>query len=111
MHTLQEWQVWYQSANITGFEEPLIEAWDNRLGAQNVYFDMCVTKHIGHGHVAPEQNVAFLRIDQGLAKPAIEKAVASCIRDGSWPALTHRERLHRIVRINLAGNVVAAIRQ
>jgi len=111
MHTLQEWQVWYQSANITGFEEPLIEAWDNRLGAQNVYFDMCVTKHIGHGHVAHEKNVAFLRIDQGLAKPAIEKAVASFIRDGSWPALTHREHLHLIVRIKLARKVVAAIRQ
>ena len=108
MHTLQEWQVWYQSANITGFEEPLIEAWDNRLGAQNVYFDMCVAKH---GHVAHEKNLAFLRIDQGLVKPAIEKAVAAFIRDGSWPALTHREHLHLIVRIRLARKVVAAIRQ
>src|SRR5439155_20418298 len=111
MHTLQEWQVWYQSANITGLEEPLIEAWDNRLGAQNVYFDMCVAKHIGHGQVAHEKNVAFLRIDQGLAKLAIGKAVAAVIRDGSWPALTHREHLHLIVRIRLARKVVAAIRQ
>ena len=111
MHTLQEWQQWYQSANVTGFEEPLLEAWDNRLTAQNVYFDMCVAKHIGHGHVADEKNVAFLRIDQGLAKPAIEKAVAAFIREGSWPALTHREYLHLIVRIQLARKVVAAIRQ
>jgi len=111
MHTLQEWQQWYQSANVTGFEEPLLEAWDNRLTAQNVYFDMCVAKHIGHGHVAAEKNVAFLRIDQGLAKPAIEKAVAAFIREGSWPALTHREYLHLIVRIRLARKVVAAIRQ
>jgi hypothetical protein len=111
MHTLQEWQQWYQSANVTGFEEPLLEAWDNRLTAQNVYFDMCVAKHIGHGHVAAEKNVAFLRIDQGLAKPAIEKAVAAFIREGSWPALTHREYLHLIVRIQLARKVVAAIRQ
>ncbi len=110
MHTLQEWQVWYQSANVTGFEEPLLEAWDNRLAAQNVYFDMCVAKHIGHGHVAVKK-VAFLRIDQGLAKPAIEKAVAAFIQESSWPALTHREHLHLIVRIQLARKVVAAIRQ
>ena len=110
MHTLQEWQVWYQSANVTGFEEPLLEAWDNRLAAQNVYFDACVAKHVGHRHVAVK-NVAFLRIDQGLAKPAIEKAVAAFIRESSWPALTHREHLHLIVRIQLARKVVAAIRQ
>ena len=109
MHTLQEWQQWYQSADVTGFEEPLLEAWDNRLAAQNVYFDMCVAKHIGHGHVAGEKDVAFLRIDQGLAKPAIEKAVAAFIRDSFWPALTHREHLHLIVRIRLARKVVAAI--
>jgi hypothetical protein len=111
MHTLQEWQQWYQSANVTGFEEPVLEAWDNRLAAQNVYFDVCVAKHIGHGHVAGEKDVAFLRIDQGLAKPAIEKAVAAFIRDSSWPALTHREHLHLIVRIRLARKVVEAIRQ
>jgi len=109
MHTLQEWQQWYQSANVTGFEEPLLEAWDNRLAAQNVYFDMCVAKDIGHGQVAGEKDVAFLRIDQGLAKPAIEKAVAAFIRDSFWPALTHREHLHLIVRIRLARKVVAAI--
>ena len=110
MHTLQEWQVWYQSANVTGFEEPLLEAWDNRLAAQNVYFDACVTKHTGHRRVTAK-NVAFLRIDQGLAKPAIEKAVAAFIRECSWPALTYREHLHLIVRIQLARKVVAAIRQ
>ena len=111
MHTLQEWQQWYQSADVTGFEEPLLEAWDNRLAAQNVYFDMCVAKHIGHGQVAGEKDVAFLRIDQGLAKPSIEKAVAAFIRDSFWPALTHREHLHLIVRIRLARKVVEAIRQ
>src|SRR5205823_14834888 len=89
---------------------PLLEAWDNRLAAQNVYFDACVAKHIDHRHVAVK-NVAFLRIDQGLAKPAIEKAVAAFIRESSWPALTHREHLHLIVRIQLARKVVAAIRQ
>jgi hypothetical protein len=111
MHTLEEWQQWYHSVSITGFEEPLLEAWDNRLAAQNVYFDMCVAKHIGHAHVVIEKNIAFLRVDQGLAKPAIEKAVAAFIREGSWPALTHREHLHLIVRIQLARKVVAAIRQ
>src|SRR4029077_13998142 len=111
MHTLQEWQQWYQSANVAGFEEPLLEAWDNRLTAQNVYFDMCVAKHTGHGHVGGETNVAFLRVDQGLAKPAIEKAVDRFIREASWPALTHPEHLHLIVRIQLARKVVAAIRQ
>jgi hypothetical protein len=111
MHTLEEWQQWYQSAGVPGFQEPLLEAWDNRLAAQNVYFDMCVAKHIGHAHVAAEKNVAFLRVDQGLVKPSIEKAVAAFIREGSWPALTHREYLHLIVRIQLARKVVAAIRQ
>lgn len=111
MHTLQEWQQWYHSVSITGSEEPLLEAWDNRLAAQNVYFDMCIAKHIGHAHVADEKNVAFLRVNQGLAKPAVEKAVAAFIRERSWPALTHREYLHLIVRIQLARKVVAAIRQ
>jgi hypothetical protein len=111
MHTLEEWQQWYQSVNIIGAEEPLLEAWDNRLAAQNVYFDMCVAKHIGRAHVADEKNVAFLRVDQGLAKPMIEKAVAAFIRDGSWPTLTQREYLHLIVRIQLARKVVVAIRQ
>jgi hypothetical protein len=111
MHTLEEWQQWYHSASIPGFEEPLLEAWDNRLAAQNAYFDMCVAKHIGHPHIVDEKDVAFLRVDQGLAKPAIEKAVAAFIGDGSWPALTHRECLHLIVRIQLARKVVAAIRQ
>ena len=111
MHTLEEWQVWYQSAVMTGFEEPVLEAWDNRLAAQNVYFDMCVAKKIGHARVADEKDVAFLRMDQGLAKPVIEKAVAAFIRECSWPALSHREHLHLIVRIQLARKVVAAIRQ
>jgi hypothetical protein len=111
MHTLEEWQQWYQSAGVPGFQEPLLEAWDNRLAAQNVYFDMCIAKHADHAHVAAEKNVAFLRVDQGLAKPAVEKAVATFIREGYWPALTHREYLHLIVRIQLARKVVAAIRQ
>ena len=111
MHTLEEWQQWYHSANIPVFEEPLLETWDNRLAAQNAYFGMCVAKHIGHAHVVDEKNIAFLRVDQGLAKPAIEKAVAAFIREGAWPALTHREYLHLIVRIQLARKVVAAVRQ
>jgi hypothetical protein len=111
MHTLEEWQQWYQSVNVIGAEEPLLEAWDNRLAAQNVYFDVCVAKRIGHTHIADEKNVAFLRVDQGLAKPTIEKAVAAFVREGSWPALTHREHLHLIVRIQLARKIVAAIRQ
>jgi hypothetical protein len=41
----------------------------------------------------------------------MEKAVAAFIRDSFWPALTHREHLHLIVRIRLARKVVAAIRQ
>ena len=120
MHTLEEWQQWYQSVSIIEPrahasyrppEEPLLEAWDNRLAAQNVYFDMCVAKHTGHARVVDDKSVASLRVDQGLAKPAMEKAVGAFIRDGSWPALTHREHLHLIVRIRLARKVVAAIRQ
>jgi hypothetical protein len=72
---------------------------------------MCLAKKIGRAHVADEQNVAFLRIDQGLAKPAIEKAVTAFIREGGWPTLTHREHLHLIVRIQLARKVLAAILQ
>lgn len=120
MHTLEEWQQWYQSVSIPEprthvphrpSEEPLLEAWDNRLAAQNVYFGMCVAKTIGHAHVVDEKNVAFLRVDQGLAKPAIEKAVATFIREGAWPALAHREYLHLIIRIQLARKVVTAIRE
>src|SRR4029453_2232359 len=70
----------------------------------------CIAKHIGHARVADGTSVASLRLDQGLAKPAIEKADGAFIRDGSWPALTHREYLHLIVRIQLARKVVAAIR-
>jgi hypothetical protein len=120
MHTLEEWQQWYQSVTIIEprahapyrpSEEPRLEAWDNRLAAQNVYFDMCVAKQIGHNPVADEKSVAFLRVDQGLAKCAIEKAVAAFISEGSWPALTQREYLHLIVRIQLARKVIAAILQ
>jgi len=120
MHTLEEWQQWYQSVSVIEprapaayrpSEEPLLEAWDNRLAAQNVYFDMCVAKHTGHARGVDDKSVASLRVDQGLAKPAIEKAVGVFIRDGSWPALTHREHLHLIVRIRLARKVVAAILQ
>jgi len=123
MHTLEEWQQWYQAVSIPepraqaapaphrSSEEPLLEAWDNRLAAQNIYFDMFLAKKIGHAHVADEKNVAFLRTDQGLAKPAIEKAVTAFIRKGCWPTLTHREHLHLIVRIQLARKVLAAILQ
>jgi len=120
MHTLEEWQQWYQSVSIIAprahapyrpSEDPLLEAWDNRLAAQNVYFEMCVAKHTGHARVVDDKSIVALRVDQELAKPAIEKAVGAFIRDGSWPALTHREHLHLIVRIRLARKVVAAIRQ
>jgi hypothetical protein len=120
IHTLEEWQHWYQSVSVIEppprvphrpCEDPLLEAWDNRLAAQNVYFDICVAKHIGHARVADEKSIASLRVEQGLAKRAIEKAVGAFIRDGSWPALTHREYLHLIVRIQLARKVVASIRE
>jgi len=117
--TLEEWQ-WYQAVSIPEpraqlayrpSEEPLLEAWDNRLAAQNIYFNICVAKKTGHSHGADEKSVAFLRTDQGLAKRAIEKAVATFVREGSWPALTHREYQHLIVRIQLARKVTAAILQ
>ena len=120
MQTLEEWQPWYQAVSIPEprvppphrpSEEPLLEAWDNRLAAQNIYFNMCVAKKIGLAQVAHEKNVAFLRIDQGLAKPVIEKAVVAFIREGSWPTLTHREYQHLIVRIQLARKLTAAILQ
>src|SRR6266513_2547343 len=116
---MQEWQQWYQSVSVIEppplvphrpCQEPLLESWDNRVAAQNVYFDICIAKHIGHAGVADEKSIASLRIDQGLAKPVVEKAVGAFIRDGSWPALKHREYLHLIIRIQLARKVVAAIR-
>ncbi len=119
MHTLEKWHQWYQSVSVIEppprvphrpSEDPHLEAWDNRLAAQNVYFELCVAKQIGQPRVADEKSVASLRMDQGLAKPAIEKAIAAFIREGSWPNLTHREYLHLIVRIQLARKVVAAIR-
>ena len=121
MHTLEEWHPWYQSVSVITpplrvphrpSQDPLLEAWANRLAAQNVYFDTCISKHTGRAHNADGKSVAFLRVDQGLVKPAIEKAVATFIREGSWPALTHRECLHLIVRIQLArkvlGNIIEA---
>jgi hypothetical protein len=118
MHTFEEWH-WYQSVTTTEPrphvpyrppEEPLLEAWDNRLAAQNVYFDTRIAGKNAQAPVADEKNVAFLRTDQGLARPRIEKAVATFIREGSWPVLTRREHLHLIVRIQLARKIVAAIR-
>jgi hypothetical protein len=120
MQTLEEWKPWYQSVRVIQppprvphqpSEDPLLEAWDNRLAAQNVYLDRCVAKHVGHARIADEKDVAFLRTDQGLAKPAIEKAVTAFIREGFWPVLTHREHLHLIVRVQLARKVLAAILQ
>ena len=73
MHTLEEWQQWYQSVSVIEppprvphrpSEEPLLEAWDNRLAAQHVYFDMCVAKQIGRARVADAKSIASLRIDQ-----------------------------------------------
>jgi hypothetical protein len=119
MHTPEEWQ-WYQSVSAIEPrahvpdrppEDPLLQSWDNRLAAQNVYFDICIAKRIGHTHITDEKNVTFLRVNQGLAKPAVEKAVAAFIRQGSWPALTHRECLHLVVRIQLARKVLASILQ
>src|SRR6266550_4552909 len=95
MHTLEEWQQWYQSVSVIEppprvphrpCEEPLLEAWDNRLAAQNVYFDICIAKHIGHARVAEEKSLASLRVDKGVAKPPIEKELGACIREGSRPA-------------------------
>jgi hypothetical protein len=111
MHTLEEWHQWYHSVSGTGPEQPLLQAWDNRLAAQNVYFEMCVAKHTGHAHAVDEKGIAFLRVDQELARPAIEKAVATFIREGFWPALTHRECLHLVFRIYLARKVLAAVLQ
>src|SRR5262245_54942112 len=102
MHTLEKWHQWYQSVSEIAHpprvphrpsEEPHLEAWDNRLAAQNVYFETCIAKQMGQARVADEKSVASLRVDQGLAKPAIEKAIATFIREGCWPALTHREYL------------------
>src|SRR5437762_14214314 len=107
MHTLEEWQQWYQSVSVLEppprvphrpSEEPLLEAWDNRLAAQNVYFDMCVAKHIGHARVSDEKSIGSLRVDQGLAKPRIAKDVRAFLRGASWPALRSREHSHLIVR-------------
>ena len=111
MNKLQEFHTWYHSAGRKEPGEVLLEEWDNRLAAQNVYFDMCVAKHIGHAHITDAKDISFLRVDQGLVKPAIERSVAAFINTGCWPTLTHREYLHLIVRVQLARKVLAAILQ
>jgi hypothetical protein len=60
-------------------------------------------------HVPDEQNVSFLQVDERLAKPAIEKAVAAFIRDGSWPTLDYRECLHLTFRAHLARETILAV--
>jgi hypothetical protein len=111
MNTLQQWQQWYHSAGRKESKEILLEHWDNRLAAQNAYFDRYVARRVGHVHVLGEKNVAYLQGDESLAKPAIEKAVAAFIREGSWPPLTCDECLHLMVRVYLARQVLAAIRR
>src|SRR5436309_13395460 len=103
MHTLDEWQQWYQSVSAIEppprvphrpSEDPLLEAWDNRLAAPHGYFDICIAKHIGHARVADEKSIASLRVEQGLAKPVIEKAVGASLRAGCWPYIAHSEHIH-----------------
>lgn len=80
---------------MTEFEQILLlQRWDDFLAAQGVYFDARIVELQERPHVPDEENVAFLQVDERLAKPAIEKAVAAFIRDGSWPTLGYRECLH-----------------
>jgi hypothetical protein len=94
---------------MTEPEKILLKRWDDFLAAQGSYFDDCIVKLIGHPHVADEENVAFLQIDDKLAKPAIENAVAVFIRDKAWPSLDYRESLHLLLRLYIARKVLLAI--
>ena len=87
----------------------LLQKWDAFLAAQGTYFDACIVKLIGHPHVADEESVAFLQVDDKLAKPAVEKAAAAFIRDGTWPTLDYRECLHLILRAHVARATILAV--
>jgi hypothetical protein len=59
--------------------------WSQFLDAQAAYFNAATLREVGHLRVADEINVAFLKTDDVIALPEIEKAVNVFIRDGAWP--------------------------
>jgi hypothetical protein len=111
MHTLEEWQQWYQSLRAIASRGSLLEAWDNRLAAQSAYFSVCLARHTSAPRLVGEECLALLQSSEQRARRRIEKAVATFIRTGTWPVLTRREYLLLIVRIQLARKVLGAIQQ
>jgi hypothetical protein len=97
------------SGNMTESEKLLLRRWDNFLAAQVAYFDAHIVELVGHPHVPDEENVAFLQVDEKLAKPAIEEAVAEFICDGSWTRLDYRECLHLVFRAHVARTIISAV--
>jgi hypothetical protein len=94
---------------MTESEQILLQGWSYFLGTQGAYFNECIVNQIGHSHVPDVINAAFLEVDENFVKPTIEKAVATFVRTGSWPALTHREYLHLIFRVCIAKGGIALI--
>src|SRR6266542_924698 len=87
----------------------LLQQLDDYLTEQGDYLDQCIVKLTGRPHVPDEQNVAFLEVDDRLARPMIEDAVSAFTRDRSWPTLDYRECLHLIYRAHIARKVIQAV--
>lgn len=86
-----------------------LQEWDDYLAAQGLHFDACILKLTGSAHVPDEQNVAFLQLDDALAKVEVEKAISAFIRDGSWPTLDCRQCLNLSFRAHTARGVIHEI--
>ena len=87
----------------------LLRQWDDYLAAQGRYLDECIVKLTGKPHTPSEHNVAFLLVDEELAKPVIEDAVKVFINENGWPSLEYRECLHLIYRAHIARKVIQSV--
>ena len=83
--------------------------WSDFLDAQMAHCEQGMIRKTGHSHVADEVNVAFLKTDENFAKPVVEAAVESFVRDNSWPPLQRREYRHLQLRAHCARAAVLAV--
>jgi hypothetical protein len=78
-----------------------LEYWLDFLEAQVEHFNAAIMREDGHLRVADEINTAFLKTDDAIVGPEIEKAVRAFIRDGAWPQkLGARKYRHLSFRAN-----------
>jgi hypothetical protein len=71
-----------------------LEYWLVFLEDQVAYFNAATMREEGHLRVADEINVAFLKTDDAIAGPEIEKAVNVFVRDGAWPQKMGERKYH-----------------